>query len=101
MDDIRRLGFQFRQMLNKPFKIAIICAVIFVLTLFINGTLWRVWGLRRDQATIIEQIKQTQKQATLLDLQIKQAKDPSFIERQARDRQDMVSDNDLVFVFSD
>ncbi|OFZ30560.1 MAG: hypothetical protein A2622_08250 [Bdellovibrionales bacterium RIFCSPHIGHO2_01_FULL_40_29] len=101
MNDIRKLGFKLRQLLNKPFKVALICAVIFVLTLFVNGTLWRVWGLRRDEATILEQIKATQNQATLLDLQIKQAKDPSYIERQARDRQDMVSENDLVFVFSE
>lgn len=101
MDDIRRLGFKFRQLLNKPIKVALVCAILFVLTLFVNGTLWRVWGLRSDQSTIIEQISNTQKKATLLDLQIKQAKDPSFIERQARDRQDMVSENDLVFVFSD
>lgn len=101
MDDIRQFGFQFRQLLNKPIKVAMICVVIFILTLFVNGTLWRVWGLRNDQKTIVEQIKSTQKQATFLDVQIKQAKDPSFIERQARDRQDMVSDNDLVFVFSD
>ena len=101
MDDIRRLSFRFRQLLNKPIKVALVCAILFVLTLFVNGTLWRVWGLRRDQSTIIEQISNTQKIATFLDVQIKQAKDPSFIERQARDRQDMVSENDLVFVFSD
>ena len=101
MEDVRRLSFKFRQLLNSPLKVAFICAVVFVLTLFVNGTLWRVWSLRRDQTTIIEQIQSTQKQATLLDLQMKQAKDPSFIERQARDRQDMVSDNDLIFVFSD
>ena len=76
-----------------------ICVVIFILTLFVNGTLWRVWGLRNDQKTIAEQIKSTQKQATFLDVQIKQAKDPSFIERQARDKLDMVSEKDLIFVF--
>lgn len=101
MDDLRKLGFKLRQTLENPFRVAVICAVVFVLTLFVNGTLWRVWGLRRDQSTILEQIQNAQKQSTILDLQIKQAKDPVFIERQARDRQDMVSENDLVFVFSD
>ena len=101
MEDIRQLSFKFRQLLNKPFKIAILCLFIFIISLFINGTLWRVWGLRRDQATILEQIQNTQKQSVLLDVQIKQAKDPIYIERQARDKQDMVSDNDLVFVFNE
>ena len=101
MEDIRQLSFKFRQLLNKPFKIAFLCLFIFIISLFINGTLWRVWGLRRDQATILEQIQNTQKQSVLLDVQIKQAKDPIYIERQARDKQDMVSENDLVFVFND
>ena len=99
MDDLRRLSFNFRQFLNKPHKVAVVCLFIFVISLFINGTLWRVWGLRRDQAKIQTQIENAQKQSSFLDLQMKQAKDPVFIERQARDKLDMVSDNDLVFVF--
>lgn len=34
-------------------------------------------------------------------MQIKQAKDPVFIERQAKDKLDMVDEHDLVFVFSE
>ena len=101
MEEIRQLSFKFRQLLNKPGRIAALCVLIFVLSLFINGTLWRVWGLRRDQATILEQIDSTQKRSVLVDVQIKQAKDPVFIERQARDKQHMVSENDLVFVFNE
>ncbi len=101
MEEIRQMSFKFRQLLNKPLKVAVLCFCIFLLSLFINGTLWRVWGLRRDQSTITEQIANTQKQSTLLDVQIKQAKDPVYIERQARDKQDMVSENDLVFVFNE
>lgn len=99
MEDIRRLSFNFRQLLNKPYKIAVLCVFVFVISLFINGSLWRVWALRRDHATILTQIENAQKKSSLLDVQIKQAKDPVFIERQARDKLDMVSDNDLVFVF--
>lgn len=101
MEEIRQLSFKFRQLLNKPLRVAVACLFIFIVSLFINGTLWRVWGLQRDQTTILEQIGSTQKQSQLLDMQIKQAKDPIYIERQARDKQDMVSDNDLVFVFNE
>lgn len=99
MDDLRRLSFNFRQLLEKPYKIAILCIFVFVISLFINGSLWRVWALHRDHATILTQIENAQKQSSMLDTQIKQAKDPVFIERQARDKLDLVSDNDLVFVF--
>lgn len=99
MEDLRRLSFSFRQLLNKPYKVAFVCVFIFIISLFINGSLWRVWALRRDHTTILTQIENAQKQSSFLDVQIKQAKDPVFIERQARDKLDMVSDNDLVFVF--
>ncbi|AGH94934.1 hypothetical protein A11Q_714 [Pseudobdellovibrio exovorus JSS] len=52
-------------------------------------------------ATIESQILKSREQAQLLDMQISQAKDPSFIERQALDKLDMVGEHDLVFVFSE
>lgn len=72
-----------------------------MISLFFNGAIWRVWSLHRDLKTIQEQIVASKAQSKALDMQIKQAKDPSFIERQAKDKLDMVGENDLVFVFSD
>ena len=72
-----------------------------IITLFFNGAIWRVWGLHHDSATIQKQILNSKSQAKVLDMQIKQAKDPSFIERQAKDKLDFVGEHDLVFVFSD
>lgn len=66
-----------------------------------NGSLWRVLGLYRDRVVINNQIQYMNKQSSVLDMQIKQAKDPAFIERQARDKLDLVGENDLVFVFSE
>lgn len=57
--------------------------------------------MHHDSATIQGQILKSKAQAKALDVQIKQAKDPSFIERQAKDKLDMVGEHDLVFVFSE
>ncbi len=99
MEDLHRFGFGIRNFLNDPRKVFVVCLFAFVTSLFLNGGLWKVWGLRRDFATINDQITLAQKQSSILDMQIRQAKDPAFIERQARDKLDMVSDKDLVFVF--
>jgi cell division protein FtsB len=77
------------------------CVCIFILSLFFNGALWRIWSLRHDLSTIKGQIGNSKEQSKALDMQIKQAKDPSFIERQAKDKLDMVGEHDLVFVFSE
>ena len=98
---VQNYAYRFRSFLNQPFKVFVFCMAVLVLSLFLNGTVWRIWGLRRDLSTIQQQIISSREQSKHLDLQIKQAKDPSFIERQAKDKLDMVGEQDLVFVFTD
>lgn len=57
--------------------------------------------MHRDVDRLQVDILDLQKQSSHLDLQLKQAKDPRFIERQARDRLDLVGEHDLLFVFAD
>lgn len=64
-----------------------------------DGVLWRLWGLQRDQDRLEMEISQMRGQIRQLDKNLIEAKDPAFIERQARDRLDLVRENDLVFVF--
>ena len=61
--------------------------------------MWRVWGLKRDLNTITDQINKSKALSQSLDMQIKQAKDQSYIARQAKDKLDMVGEHDLIFVF--
>lgn len=76
-----------------------LCLVFFATTLIMNGLLWRLWGLHRDYERLTAEISETEGAIEKLNAQLRQAKDPSFIERQARDKLDLVSDKDLVFVF--
>ncbi len=57
--------------------------------------------MHRDYDRIESQIKDTRKSISHLAGQLKLAKDPTFIERQARDKLDMAGEDDLVFVFPD
>jgi cell division protein FtsB len=99
VEKINGFSNHFRNFLNKPLKVLIVCNVVFAAYLFLNGAVWRVWGLKRDQSTISDQIKKSTELSKNLDMQIKQAKDQSFIARQAKDKLDMVGEHDLIFVF--
>lgn len=101
MEDLYRIGFKIRHFLNHPGRVIVVCLFIFIISLFLNGSLWRVLGLYRDRVVIADQIQNMTKQSSILDVQIKQAKDPAFIERQARDKLDLVDEKDLIFVFSE
>jgi cell division protein FtsB len=93
------MAISFRGFLNYPGKVTTLCVVLFTITLVMNGLLWRLWGLHRDFERLTVEILGTQNDIEKLNAQLKQAKDPSFIERQARDKLDLVSEKDLVFVF--
>jgi len=98
---VRRLATSFRDFLNHPGRVLVICIVFFATTLVLNGLLWRLWGLHRDFEKLTFEIRDSRSTIEKLGNQLKQAKDPSFIERQARDKLDLASDKDLVFVFPD
>lgn len=74
--------------------------MVFCVSVLLNGTLFRLWGLHRDFTSISQEIELTHKSIASLGSQLIQAKDPAFIERQARDKLDLAGEHDLVFVFS-
>jgi cell division protein FtsB len=96
---VRNMAISFRSFLNHPAKVTVLCLVFFAITLMMNGLLWRLWGLHRDFERLTVEISSSKTDIEKLNAQLKQAKDPSFIERQARDKLDLVSEKDLVFVF--
>lgn len=96
---VRKMAIVFRNFLNHPGKVTIVCMVFFAITLLMNGLLWRLWGLHRDMERLAVEIVRTENAIGNLNAQLKEAKDPSFIERQAHDKLDLVSERDLVFVF--
>lgn len=96
-----RFALGLRRFLNRPDKVAFACCFVFVISIFINGNIWRLWSLHRDLDHINTEIMQAQEATTSLQAHLKQAKDPAFIERQARDKLDLAGENDLVFIFSD
>lgn len=99
MDSLREIAHSIQNWLNRPQKVFFTVLFVLVATLFLNGTLWKLWGLYRDDQTISHQLLQAEAQIIQIDKQIKQATDPAFIERQARDKMDLVDDHDLIFVF--
>lgn len=94
-----RFAVGLRRFLNHPTKVAMCCLFIFGVSIVLNGNLFRLWGLHRDFDRINSEIIQTRQSIQSLSGQLKQAKDPSFIERQARDKLDLAGEHDLVFVF--
>ena len=88
-------------LLQAPQKVIWICLGLVVLNLVLDGSLFRLWSLHHDYNLIHKNIQTLETQNAKLRMQLQKAKDPAFLEREARDRFDLVSEGDLVFVFSE
>jgi cell division protein FtsB len=98
---ILAMATNFRRFLNKPTQVAITGLICLSFYLVLNGNLFRLWSLNRDFNRLASDISNLHTETLKIQGQLSEAKDPIFIEKQARDRLDLVSENDMVFVFAD
>lgn len=96
---IQQFGHWIRDILNQPRLVAVACLIFVMVTAVLNGVLWKLWALHKDQDRRTHETLIAQQDISQLRTQLDQARDPSFIERQARDRLDLVGEKDLIFVF--
>lgn len=101
MGNMSKFGSWLHQQLYSPFRVLICCLSVAFFSLLFNGGLLNLYSLRRDFTHLNEQMDSVRAQTLELELQLKRARDPSYIEHQALDRYDLVEENDLVFVFAD
>lgn len=87
-------------LLNSPMRVLLLCAAFGFLVLVLDGTLFRLWNLHRESKRIEASIARLTESSRILEVQIQKAKEIEFVERQARDRFDLVGEDDLVFVFT-
>ena len=96
---IQQFGNWIRDILSQPRLVGILCIIFVISTAILNGVLWRLWALHRDHDRRVHEMLLAHQNISQLRTHLDQARDPAYIERQARDRLDLVSENDLIFVF--
>ena len=89
------------ELLQRPAKVLSICLFLLFVGLILDGSLFRLWVLHRDSSDIEAKMGRVRAATGELQMKIKKAKDPQFIEIQARDRFELAEESDLIFVFSD
>lgn len=102
---MRRIFFALfdsvHQLLQSPIKVLWICLALAFVNLILDGSLYRYYILTKDLRETREKIEQISLANVDLENQIRKMKDPSHLERVARERFDLVKENELVFVFSE
>lgn len=96
---IKKPFIAVRSLLNSPLKV-FLCSLLFFLINFIgNGNFIRLWNLNHELSKFDLALQKNKSEIARIEHNINKSKDPSFIERQAREKLDLVGEDDLVFIF--
>ena len=89
------------QLVQQPMRVLFISSTLVFIGLIFDGSLIRLWRLHKDSQVLESRMQILQSETKSLEKKITLAKDPQFIELEARERFDLANEGDLVFVFSD
>ena len=98
---IRRCLEFFNELLHRPKRVFWICLGLGAMGIILDGTAFRLWSLHRDHHLISQRIENSISRAQQLEIKIREAQQPQFVERAVRDQFDLVKEGDLIFVFSE
>ena len=96
-----RIGQSVSKFFHQPLQVLIVCSLLVFFGLLLDGSLLRLWRLNRDSVELAHRITQLELESKVIDQKLLRTKDPAFIELEAREKLDLASEGDLVFVFSD
>ena len=85
----------------SPLKVFYICGFLAIFALLFDGTFFRLWSLHRDHANLQYSIASLQHDNQELAEELKKARDPFYLERQARERLQMVQEKEMLFLFAE
>jgi cell division protein FtsB len=98
---MKLLSENLHQFLMNPRRVFTICLIFAASGIVLDGTFYKIWALNNEKKNMEVKIVDVQKSLHTLQNQVKMAHDPKFIEREARDRFDLVNKDDIVFVFAE
>lgn len=92
---------RFHDLLHRPLWVLWICVGLGSASVMLDGSFIHLWSLHRNLAGLNRRIDESKRRLRQLEFQIHEAKQPQFIEHQARDQFDLVKEGDLIFVFAE
>lgn len=87
--------------IHRPQKVFLICLAFVMVSLIAEGSLWRLYRLQKDQIKLNSKIQEEKSKIVKIHQDLKRAKDPSYIEHQAREKFELLEKDDLLFIFSE
>lgn len=87
------------KLLMSPKTILGICLIWIILHLIVDGTAVKIWRLSQRKADLTKNIVLLKQKTQNTSLQIQKSYMPDHLERLAKEKFDMLKDDDVLFIF--
>jgi len=90
------------QLFHRPVLVLGFCLSLSFTALLFDGSLYHLWNLKTEKYEMQARIDRYEMENQNLSMKVQQAqKNDQFIEREAKERLDLLKKNELVFIFGD
>lgn len=88
-----------RRILDRPYKVLILCCLFLGMNFIFSGNIYRLWNLDVEHKKMLHKIEKNKEGINLIGQELARLKDPAYLERQAIDKLGLVESDSLIFVF--
>lgn len=99
--NMRKIVYFIKQCLDHPLWLLIFCSCVVCMHLVLDGSFMRMWHLYNSRKVLENRIKDIQTKNTLVKERLKKMSDSRFLEKEVRDRFNLVGEEDIIFIFSE
>ena len=98
---LSRLQYILKQFLNRPLWVFLACLVLVFFNVVFDGTLLRMWNLFNSRKALENRIADIQNKNTEVEERLKKLSQADFLEKEVRQRFNLVGEEEIVFIFSE
>ena len=99
---MKKIGYLVKECLDRPFWLLVVCFAVVCMHLIFDSTMLRMFHLYNSQKVLENRIANIQIKNALVEERLnKLQSDSRFLEREVRDRFNLVGEEDIIFIFSD
>ncbi|MBN8535997.1 MAG: septum formation initiator family protein [Deltaproteobacteria bacterium] len=88
-----------RKILNSPRKVLLFSLIFLFINMMSTGNIVKLLNLKNELDRLGFVLEKNKLEIEQIEQNISKSKDTNFIERQAREKLDLVEEGDLVFIF--
>ena len=87
--------------LEQPYQVFIFCLVLVVFNVILDGTLFQMRKMYLNRKHIEQKTLEIQTKDQVIVEKLNNLSNPVYLEKEIRDRFDLVGQGDLIFIFPD